>query len=267
MRLSITHSTHYSYGSQVAYSIQRLLLTPLSYAAQRVVSWNITAPGIEAAMQYSDAFGNRVHLITSLNPGEPHTITAEGVVDVDDASGLVIGLPTRVPDTVFLRQTPVTLPSAAMVEMVAGLTERPSNALPFLHGLMDATLGAVVYETGTTHAYTTGAQAFAQGRGVCQDHAHVFIGLARAANIPARYVTGYLMAEDVSPAAHAWAEALVPDLGWVGFDPANGVSPTDNYVRVAAGLDAPGTAPVRGCRRGGSTEEMTVEVRVEMAQQ
>ena len=87
--------------------------------------------------------------------------------------------------------------------------------------------------------------------------------------VPARYVSGYLLMEGTTEqaATHAWAEAHVPALGWVGFDPANGVSPTDNYVRVAAGLDAPGTAPVRGCRRGGSTEEMTVEVRVEMAQQ
>ena len=137
----------------------------------------------------------------------------------------------------------------------------------FLHGLMAATHGAVAYETGTTHAFTTAAEAFAQGRGVCQDHAHVFIGLARANNIPARYVTGYLMADDVSPAAHAWAEALVPDLGWVGFDAANAKCPTDHYVRVASGLDAAGTAPLRGCRRGGQAEQMTVEVRVEISQQ
>jgi len=267
MRLAISHSTHYTYDTQVAYSIQRLLLTPLSFASQRVVSWDIKAPGIENAMQYSDAFGNRVHLISSFNPQGTHTIVAEGIVDVEDAAGLVRGLPSRVPDQVYLRQTDFTLPSAAMVEMLDGVGEKPGQGIAFLHGLMAATRGAVVYETGTTHAYTTAAEAFAQGRGVCQDHAHVFIGLARACNIPARYVTGYLMADDVSPAAHAWAEALVPDLGWVGFDAANGISPSDNYVRVASGLDAAGTAPLRGCRRGGQAEQMTVEVRVEISQQ
>ncbi len=267
MRLSVSHATHYAYGSQVDYSIQRLLLTPLSYAAQRVVSWQIKAPGVEGALQYSDAFGNRVHLITALKPDEPHTIIADGVVDVDDVAGLVQGLPMRVPDAVFLRQTEATQPSEAMLDMLGGIGERPSNTLNFLHALMGATHGAVIYETGSTHAHTTGAEAFAQGRGVCQDHAHVFIGLARASQIPARYVTGYLIADDVSPAAHAWAEALVPDLGWVGFDAANAKCPTDHYVRVACGLDATGTAPVRGCRRGGADEQMTVEVRVEMAQQ
>ena len=91
----------------------------------------------------------------------------------------------------------------------------------------------------------------------------------RAAGIPARYVTGYLVTGQgaSSTAAHAWAEALVPDLGWVGFDPANAKCPTDNYVRVAAGLDAAGVAPIRGSRRGGNGERMRVEVRVEIAQQ
>ncbi len=83
-------------------------------------------------------------------------------------------------------------------------------------------------------------------------------------------VTGYLVTGigASASAAHAWAEIAVPDLGWVGFDAANGQSPTDHYVRIAAGLDAAAVAPVRGFRRGGAgTEQMTVEVRVEIAQQ
>jgi transglutaminase-like putative cysteine protease len=266
MRLTVTHSTHYSYDSHVDYSIQRLLLTPLSFRGQKVESWKISAPGIDQAMQYRDAFGNQVHLITSLKPSGPHTITAEGTVDVQDMAGVVAGLANTVPDPVFLRQMPATKPSDEMSAMLAGLN-RGKDTLGFLHALMAATHQAVAYETGTTDAYTTAAEAFAQKRGVCQDHAHILIGLAREAGIPARYVTGYLIADNVSPAAHAWAEALVPDLGWVGFDAANNKCPTDQYVRVACGLDAAGTAPVRGCRRGGMGEHMTVEVRVEMAQQ
>ena len=113
------------------------------------------------------------------------------------------------------------------------------------------------------------AEAFKGREGVCQDLSHVFITAARCQGIPARYVTGYLVTGmgASSTAAHAWAEALVPDLGWVGFDPANAKSPTDNYVRVAAGLDAAGVAPIRGSRRGGDAERMRVEVRVEIAQQ
>jgi transglutaminase-like putative cysteine protease len=138
-----------------------------------------------------------------------------------------------------------------------------------LHALMNDIHSRVAYELGATHAHTTAAEAFADQRGVCQDHAHIFIAAARAAGIPARYVTGYLVTGQgaSSTAAHAWAEALVPDLGWIGFDPANAKCPTDNYVRVAAGIDAAGVTPIRGSRRGGNGERMRVEVRVEIAQQ
>jgi transglutaminase-like putative cysteine protease len=127
----------------------------------------------------------------------------------------------------------------------------------------------VAYEVGTTDAHTTAAEAFVDGRGVCQDHAHILIGAARSLGIPARYVTGYLVTGEgaSSTAAHAWAEALVPDLGWIGFDPANCKCPTEHYVRVAGGIDAAGVTPIRGSRRGGNAERMRVEVRVEIAQQ
>ncbi|MBG1232611.1 transglutaminase family protein [Aestuariivirga litoralis] len=267
MRLIVTHSTHYTYQSSVDYSVQRLLLTPLSFKGQKVESWRVTAPGIEGAMQYRDAFGNQVHLITAIKPKGSYSIVAEGVVDVQDMTGLVQGLSNMVPDYVYLRQVPNTKPSDAMLDMQAQFKTKPGDTLAFLHELMAAVHGAVAYETGTTDSLTTGAEAFAQGRGVCQDHAHIFIGLARASGIPTRYVTGYLIAEGTASASHAWAEAMVPNLGWVGFDAANDTCPTDHYIRVACGLDAAGTAPVRGSRRGGNIEQMTVEVRVEMAQQ
>jgi transglutaminase-like putative cysteine protease len=267
MRIAVQHVTHYTYGSPLDYVIQRLLLSPQNFAAQRVISWKIQAPGIEGALEYFDAFGNRVHLVSAQKLKDLQTITASGVVEVDDAAGVVQGLANRVPDNVFLRQTMATTPSEPMLAMLDGLPGRKGVELNLLHELMAATHDAITYETGSTHAHTAGADAFDQGRGVCQDHAHVFVGLARAAGIPARYVTGYLVSGAISPAAHAWAEALVPNLGWIGFDAANGKCPTDHYVRIACGLDAPGTALVRGCRRGGLDERMTVEVRAEMAQQ
>jgi transglutaminase-like putative cysteine protease len=144
------------------------------------------------------------------------------------------------------------------------------TALDQAHALMQLVHGRIAYEVGASVAETTAAEAFALGRGVCQDHAHVLVGLARARKIPARYVTGYLVTGigATSAAAHAWAELLVPDLGWVGFDAANGQCPTDHYVRLAAGLDAGAVAPVKGFRRGAfGAEQLTVAVRAEIAQQ
>jgi transglutaminase-like putative cysteine protease len=248
--------------------VQRLHLWPVNFDTQRIVSWSITAPGIETALRYTDGFGNFVHLVTIANQSGPLTITAEGVVDSTDASGLVSGLASPAPDAVFLRQSKATMPSAAMRSLAEKAAAKP-EVLDRLHYLLSEIHDRVAYEIGATHAHTTAAEAFAEGRGVCQDHTHIFLGAARAIGIPARYVTGYLVTADgaASTAAHAWAEALVPNLGWVGFDAANGKCPTEHYVRVAAGIDAAGVAPVRGSRRGGEMERMTVEVRVEIAQQ
>jgi len=123
----------------------------------------------------------------------------------------------------------------------------------------------VAYVTGVTGTETTATQALADGQGVCQDHAHIFIAAARHAGVPARYVTGYLFLDDPDHAVahHAWAEAWVAGLGWVGFDAANGVCPTEHYVRLAAALDARYAAPIRGMHRGGVGESLAVEVKVQ----
>ena len=121
---------------------------------------------------------------------------------------------------------------------------------------------------GAHHAIppSTAAEALAQGAGVCQDHAHIFIAAARALGVPARYVAGYLAPNfEGAHETHAWAEAYVGDLGWVGFDPANRQCPTDAYIRLCAGFDAADAAPVRGAVSFGAGEAL--DVQVEVAQQ
>ena len=107
-------------------------------------------------------------------------------------------------------------------------------------------------------------------RGVCQDLAHIFIAAARSIDIPARYIGGHFHRADgvtAQEAGHAWAEAYIENLGWVGFDPTNGICTTDSHVRVAIGLDYLGAAPVRGARSGGSGETLKVAVHVDQARQ
>ena len=268
MRLSVRHETKYEYDMPLAYSAQRLYLWPIDYATQKSVQWAIAAPGMEQALSYADGFGNRVHMLTFQNIDGPVSIVAEGIVECVDAAGVVRGLPSPAPDAIFRRHTLPTAPDGA-IRAMADKHLSTGRVLDGLHGLMNDIHIRVAYELGATDAHTTAAEAFADGRGVCQDHAHIMIAAARGAGIPARYVTGYLVTGmgASSTAAHAWAEVLVPDLGWVGFDPANNKCPTDNYVRVAAGIDAAGVTPIRGSRRGGAVERMTVEVRVEIAQQ
>ncbi len=117
---------------------------------------------------------------------------------------------------------------------------------------------------GTTSVATNAESALEAGRGVCQDHSHIFLSAARLLKIPARYVSGYLLMEgiDEQTASHAWTEAHIDGLGWVGFDAANNVCPNDRYVRLATGLDYRDAAPISGVRLGGAVESLAVHINV-----
>jgi transglutaminase-like putative cysteine protease len=269
MRIKISHETRYHFEVSPSHLVQRLHLKPTDFASQKTLHWKITAPGIEGALEYVDGFGNWVHLVTAENPSREAAVIAEGEVETQDSAGVVRGLATHVPDAVYLRQTETTMPDTAMLAAVKPLRGK-KNVLETGHGLMALVHEAIAYEIGTSHAHTTAAESFNAGRGVCQDHAQVVIGMARALQIPARYVTGYLVTGvgASAAAAHAWAELLVPDLGWVGFDAANSQCPTEHYVRLASGLDAGAVTPIKGSRRGGiGSEHLTVAVRAEIEQQ
>jgi transglutaminase-like putative cysteine protease len=267
MLVSIRHETRYSYDAATSFAVQRLRLTPFDNRAQKVRRWVIEADGMEGAAFYVDGFGNRVHLVTHCKPYEALTITAAGEVETEDCGGIVGDLGEAANPLVFLRATPRTVSSPAIDALADGLAER--RALDRLHRLLEAIAAHVVYDTDATHHGTTAAEAFAAGQGVCQDHAHIFIAAARRHGAPARYVTGYLLMPGAEHAVahHAWAEAFVPDLGWVGFDPANHVCPTEHYVRLACGFDAASAAPITGTRRGGGAESLTVDVTVRQQQQ
>jgi transglutaminase-like putative cysteine protease len=269
MRLKVHHTTRYEYENLPSHVVQRLHLEPADFASQRNIGWSITVPGSKSALRYRDGFGNWVHLVTFTPDDSSVAIVAEGEVETQDAAGLVKGLSPTAPEAVFLRSTPATLADKRLQEFTDGIAGK-RTALDTAHVIMQAVHSAVAYEVGTSHAHTTAAEAFADGRGVCQDHAHIMLTVARRLAIPARYVTGYLVTGQgaSSTAAHAWAELFIADLGWVGFDAANGQCPTDHYVRVAAGHDAASVSPVKGSRRGAhGPEQLRVEVRVEISQQ
>ena len=267
MLIEIRHTTRYSYGHPVDHALQRLRLTPGSSPAQEVLSWSLAMPGIETAVSYLDAIGNPTHLVICPEPVETIEVIAEGVVETRATHGVVGYDTSSTPPWIFLRDTPATAADAALRRFAAELPD--SAPLERLHALLAAIHARVAFDTNATHSGTSAAEAFASGRGVCQDHTHIFICVARLLGIPARYVTGYLHVngEEFALAHHAWAEAYMPDIGWVGFDAANGVSPSEQYVRLAGGFDAPATAPVTGARMGGGLEALDVHVEVRQAQQ
>jgi transglutaminase-like putative cysteine protease len=259
MRILVDHCTTYSYTLPAANVVQALRLTPRDHDAQYIRSWRVDTDVNGSMRDGVDAFGNRVTMFYADAPLTSLTITVTGEADVSDSNGIFRGTET-LPPLVFLRATELTRPDAAIVDMARGCTK--AEALATLHALNAAVHEHMEFDTAETDVATPAAEAFAGKSGVCQDFAHIFVAAARALDIPARYVSGHLARESdpAQEAAHAWAEALVPDLGWVAFDPANGICATDAYLRVAVGLDYLDAAPVRGARRGGGTETMIVHV-------
>lgn len=267
MRIRIKHRTAYAYDEPVSSIIELLRMTPRDHDGQRVRRWRIDLDHDGRLQETEDAFGNIVHILSLHRPLDSLAITVDGEVETDDTAGVISGAVERFPPGLFLRETALTRPDAAIKDFAADVMAE-DRGLDGLHRLLLAVKREMRFEAGPTDAATTAAEAFKGRHGVCQDLSHVFIAAARCRGIPARYVGGYLLREEgqvTQEAGHAWAEAHVPGLGWVGFDPANGISPTASHVRVAMGLDYLGAAPVRGSRSGGSDERLEVSVAVDRA--
>lgn len=268
MRVRIRHETRYRYDSPVDYAAQIVRLTPRDHEGQRVLSWHVTDASGRVLAGFDDGYGNRCHLATLARRHEESAIVAQGEIETTDTSGIVAGAVDPLPALYFLKGTDATKADAA-IEALARAHEGVADPIERLHRLMLDVRARVVYEIGSTSVATSAAEALARGHGVCQDHAHVLISAARLLGHPARYVSGYLWDGALTvpgEASHAWAEVRIERLGWVGFDAANAVSPTEAYVRVATGLDYGDAAPVRGVRRGGAAETLAVAVEVQQVQ-
>jgi transglutaminase-like putative cysteine protease len=263
MRMSIRHLTRYRYEPEAVSAALRLRLWPPATAGQRPVEWAVSVNGQPVEPIMTDAHGDRVGLWHVHEPTGGIDIVAGGAVETADLAGVLKELPQRARPGLFLRPTPLTGTSDAILELASELSE--GEALARCHALSAAVHEAVDYRPGVSDAATTAAEALALGAGVCQDQAHVFIAAARVLDIPARYVVGYLHdpdREEPAEETHAWAEAFVTGLGWIGFDVTNQICPTDLYVRLCCGMDAADAAPVRGTIRGTTEEEMEVQIAV-----
>lgn len=268
MRLRIEHETTYRYTTPASRVVQNLRLTPRGHDGQFVANWRIDVDRDCLLDATTDPFGNTLHSFAVEGPLDSLTITASGEVETQDLEGVLHGQVEPLPTGVFLRDTSLTTADPAIRELAATTAAAAEHdQIRFLHGLMLAIRQRLRFDVDATNTGSSAAEAFARGHGTCQDFAHVFCTAARYVDIPTRYVTGYLYRPEQpqQESAHAWAEAFVRDLGWIGFDPVNGLCPTDAHVRLAVGLDHLGAAPVRGARYGGFEETLSVRVRVGQA--
>lgn len=263
MLLKISHVTEYAYASPISYALQRLRLTPHDTTMQKVHDWQTRVDGAEVQADYVDHFGNIVEMVSIAGNPDKIRITASGTVETIDTTGIVGHHRDYMPLWLYQRETALTKPGKSIRELIR-LVEKGED-LARLHSLKAMLHERMKFEPGSTHTQTSGEEALTNGHGVCQDHSHAFIAAARAMGFPARYASGYLHMSDSGDqvASHAWAEAHLDDLGWVGFDPANDKSPDENYVLLAYGFDYLDASPVSGVQAGAGEETLTVTITVE----
>jgi len=292
VRVGITHTTRLSYGTHVVEGVMDVRLGPHSDADQRWLEFSLRATPSGAVRQYHDGFGNTAHLVTIARPHESVELVARSVVDtlLDDPFRLPTYAPPPLrPSELADYLTPSTIvPSDASLDALAApyRPEHPNDTLEAVQRLMALVYEEFQYEQHVTTVATTVPEVLKGRTGVCQDFAHVLIGLCRAIDIPARYVSGYIvprqrdgqqsqtlgsMTQSQSfgdrqepsrgaGASHAWVEVYTPTHGWRGFDPTNNLLASTHHVKMGIGRDYNDVPPTRGTFRGTAKEELTVEV-------
>lgn len=278
MKLQVFHRTRYQYASPVSDSFNEARLRPIDDDNQSCERFLLKVVPATRLSHYLDFQRNYVHLF---DLSEPHT-----ELSVEATSVVVTADERRLPDDL------VTTPLTAMAECA-----RLEGCHDFLQGsryveltpeawrlALDVTAGITdvwhaaqalsrhihrefAYQPASTNVHTPMAEALRAKRGVCQDFAHVLIGMCRSLRLPARYVSGYLYngpADQLrgAQASHAWVEVFLPGLGWRGLDPTNGTQPDGRYVKIGSGRDYSDVSPLRGTYRGTPQRKMTVEVLV-----
>lgn len=263
MWLTVEHVTQLSYDGPISEAYTELRVKPSHRDGQRCSAFSLhLEPRGATVEEYVDRFGNTVHHFDVLEVHERIAVVARS--EVWTTAAYEAEAPTLSPldRWDFLARTRYVDLDDQVIE-VAAATGTPSDAVEAAWELMRLVRGAMTYERGTTNVHTTAAEALADGRGVCQDFAHVMIAACKARGIPARYVSGYLY--DASNGghgeSHAWVDVHVGDT-WISLDPTHDSAQTEHYVRVAVGRDYADVPPSRGVYRGPATETLEVAVTI-----
>lgn len=266
MRIAIVHEIIQEFAPPARALIEILRLRPKEFESQHIASWNVDVDTDCRIREGRDAFGNPTQTIDNEGSLSRIVIVARGEVDTFDTAALLRGgEPERFPAEVFLRDSDLTIADAAIRDFALKTVKPAKTILDRPHFLMRG-LSEIV-EFAADAAPAPAPAVFKRKTGSAQDLAHVFIAAARAAGIPARCVSGYLAPEKAGETArpHAWAEAFVEGLGWIGFDPSICLCMHDGHVRVASALDYLGCAPVRLPPMTFATRTETVGVKVAQA--
>ena len=277
----IEHISRYLYASPVHHSILSLCLKPRNDRLQRLLSYDvITNPQAHLSSE-TDYYGNTKQIMNIYQEHQTLDITSRSVVECippshpPNFSGAgaweeILSWRDSFRYWEFTHPSAFARPSPALSFFLKELDAIPGDdPLQSLLRLSGTLFRKFQYVPGATSVLSPIEYILETGQGVCQDYAHVMIAIARTWHIPARYVSGYLYLngseESRQLASHAWVECLLPNLGWIGFDPTNNCTADQRYVRVAIGRDYQDVPPVRGVLMGGGESRLDVSIRVRKA--
>ena len=281
MFYSIRHITKFVYDSPISESVMEARVQPRSDGSQRCVQFRLTTAPASRVMMYMDHDGNVVHHFAVPGRHARLTVTSEALVDCGPAPLVPFDLGRGSWDRLdamtasgefweLLNGSPFARPTDRLAEFARGINwSRGDDPLASLRRLNTEIYDAFEYKPQSTRVDSPIDEALESRSGVCQDFAHIMIALVRQAGIPCRYVSGYLFHHDRADrssvgATHAWLEALLPDIGWVGFDPTNNRLAEERHIRVAIGRDYSDVPPTKGVFKGVSAvrSELAVAVKV-----
>jgi transglutaminase-like putative cysteine protease len=270
MILEIQHETRLEYAEPVTESVTEVRMEPTSEGRQSCRSFHLRVNPAVPIHRYLDGFGNRVHHFNVLATHSQVLILAASIIET----------PRHTSDLGEIRAAFPLNPEAVALEAIAFLGFRgPVCRTPLLDPLLEKlrpepgsslaefllSVSAYIkchftYAPAVTHASSPVDDVLRQGKGVCQDFAHLMIAVLRAFELPARYVSGYIHRPGMDSQSHAWCEAWLPGLGWVGIDPTHDRIVDESHVKVAVGRDFTDVPPNKGIYRGQAQETMSVRV-------
>jgi transglutaminase-like putative cysteine protease/predicted glutamine amidotransferase len=284
-RFSVVHRTVYRYQTPVERSTHMLRLRPMQDELQAVIGHQLQLSVDGKRRDYEDVFGNRATRVHLETPYTELAIEARSTVELYDTDPLQFRAPkerSTIPLVWMPWQQqvlqpyllPPELPESQLVELTEyAMSFVKRNDYDLLDTLLDinsSLFREYEYRQGSTTVYTTPFDVYASRRGVCQDFTNLFICMARLLGVPARYTCGYIYCGPQNPnqrqaeASHAWLQLYLPEVGWRGFDPTNGILTQTSHVRVAVGRGYGDATPTSGTIFvGGGPETLEVDVRVD----
>ena len=248
MKIKVNHITSYKYSTEVPKLIQCVKLYPTNCENQKIMQWEVSCNNGKIVESHTDGLGHKILNIYNKNFSGELQITSKGIVKTRDFSGIIKGLSEKVNPLCFLRNTNLTLPCKKIENLIKNIKKK--NLIEFAHELNLIVSNSIEYVSGSTSTSTSSREAIDQGKGVCQDFAHILISASRLSNIPARYVNGFLY-EDLNAtenSTHAWCELFLNDIGWVGFDPSHKKCVDDKYIRINSGFDFLDASIIKGIK-------------------